>query len=112
MSEVKYEVGKWYGWNGGECPVHLETVVDFVSTKGEGTFRCAGHLDWSRDFDNPIRAFRIVRPYVEPAKPIECWINVYPEGDQYGSHYPTQDEAARGAANGAVRQAFMREVLP
>jgi hypothetical protein len=32
----KYIEGKWYGWNGGECPVHPEAVVDVAvaATKG------------------------------------------------------------------------------
>ena len=26
--------GPWIGWNGGECPVHPETIVDFVANGG------------------------------------------------------------------------------
>ena len=25
-----YNDGKWHGWNGGECPVHPKTVVDYL----------------------------------------------------------------------------------
>ena len=27
---TSYNDGKWHGWNGGECPVHPETEVEFV----------------------------------------------------------------------------------
>jgi hypothetical protein len=111
---AEYEVDKWYGWNGGIRPVHMHTRVE-VKYSDMGAYDCdtAISFNWGGpETDGSIAAFRIVTPYVEPAKPIECWINVYPVGDQYGSHYPTQEEAVRGAANGVLRQAFMREVLP
>ena len=29
--EPNYNDGRWHGWNGGECPVHPETVVVVVT---------------------------------------------------------------------------------
>jgi hypothetical protein len=69
-----YNDGKWWGWNGGECPVHPETVVDTV-TKNYGL--TSGHkaslFGWWVDHINPIIAFRVVTQYVEPKKPREFW---------------------------------------
>lgn len=28
--------GPWIGWNGGECPVHPETIVEWVTYDGAG----------------------------------------------------------------------------
>ena len=28
---TNYNDGRWHGWNGGECPVHPETVVVVVT---------------------------------------------------------------------------------
>lgn len=66
---TKYETNVWYGWNGGECPVHPETVVQ-VQTYGE----CPGSNEdnastftWHEpDINgNPIIAFRVVKEHKE-----------------------------------------------
>ena len=28
---MKYETNVWYGWNGGACPVHPMTVVEYIT---------------------------------------------------------------------------------
>ena len=69
---MKYEVGKWYGWTGGDCPVHPETVVNALVAKkyNDVHFKSrsiAGDFDWSkRVFDGEIIAFRIIKEYKEP----------------------------------------------
>lgn len=74
---MKYEENVWYGWNGGECPVHPETVVDYVwvdhifgtpciirSLASEAKWRC-GISD--------IIAFRVIKEHKEPR---EFWIYI------------------------------------
>lgn len=67
-----YNDGKWHGCNGGECPVHPESVVEVVTRKGQSTDP-AGYFLWNDD-DTPIVAFRVTKPYSEPR---EFWVNVY-----------------------------------
>jgi hypothetical protein len=60
-----YNDGKWHGWNGGECPVHPESVVEAVwyhetSTGIAGKFDCYVGSRFS------IIAFRVTKPYREP----------------------------------------------
>lgn len=65
---MKYELNTWYGWNGGECPVHPETIVEcYGSGNVSGKMRSAARLrDWSC-----IDAFRVIREHREPR---EWWI--------------------------------------
>ena len=75
-----YNDGCWWGWNGGECPVHQKTVVDvrfkdkFITyevdgfaphgdtvTVSEGKFE-AGYVPY---WDEVI-AFRVVKEHREP----------------------------------------------
>jgi hypothetical protein len=68
MTDTNYNDGKWHGWNGGECPVHPETLVDIVDEEGE-TFsdHKAGAADWERcDMFVPIIAFRVTKEHKEP----------------------------------------------
>jgi hypothetical protein len=74
-----YNDGKWHGWNGGECPVHPDSVVR-VRMDGSSFPDCgnkvtkAGTLCWADDLDDDtIIAFRVVTPYVEQPKPREWW---------------------------------------
>jgi hypothetical protein len=68
---IDYNDGKWHGWNGGECPVHPESVVDGVrhSPMTSYTSYTAGLMDW--DF---CGAFKVRTPYVEQPKPREFWL--------------------------------------
>lgn len=65
-TSTNYNDGKWHGWNGGECPVHPETVV-----KGFMSYPChftgqAGFMDWSH-----IKQFRVIKEHREPR---EWWL--------------------------------------
>jgi hypothetical protein len=71
-----YNNGQIHGWNGGECPVHPETVVKFWTRDGrsfsEGTAKC---LRWSNLSENSdIIAFQVVKQHVEPKV---IWVNEY-----------------------------------
>ena len=63
---TNYNDGNWHGWNGGECPVHPESVVDVKFNDGE---EYIGHhaedWDWHSN-EAKIIAFCVTKPYVEP----------------------------------------------
>lgn len=63
-----YNDGKWHGWNGGECPVHGDSHVEYV-TLNEPGISDAGSLDWNTEI-LPIIAFRVVKRHREPR---ELW---------------------------------------
>ena len=64
----------WYGWNGGECPVHPNSVVEAVWTACGGAVRSeqreARNFAWGVNASKII-AFRVVKEYREPR---EWWL--------------------------------------
>ena len=62
---TKYETGVWHGWNGGECPVHPQSVVQV-----QHVTRCetvASELAWMHNgLIGDIIAFRVVKEHKEP----------------------------------------------
>jgi hypothetical protein len=101
----KYIEGQWYGWNGGECPVHPETVVDVAVAATKGFIdlyesRLAGDFGWSRDTPCPIIAFRVVKHHVEPKV---VWVNEYDNNDW--SVYQTKEDATKLAGKKTTRVA-------
>jgi hypothetical protein len=74
-----YNDGKWHGWNGGECPVHPESVVrirvyDPIGSNYDNNISKAKSFCWADDLDDDtIIAFRVVTPYVKQPKPREWW---------------------------------------
>lgn len=68
--------GEWIEWNGGDCPVHEDTLVDFkrrCDTEPESEWRPeefrAGDLRWShRGGKRDIVAYRII-PDTDHAAP-------------------------------------------
>ena len=102
-----YNDGKWHGWNGGECPVHPESVVEWVLRSEltrwrlvsvEGVF--AKTLKWQAGSDDDlIVAFRVIRPYAEPR---ELWM------DEDGCVWDSKDEAMAYSPSGKPR--LFREV--
>ena len=74
---MKYEPNIWYGWNGGECPVHPETLVEVMLQSGFNDSG-VGSTEWDWGIcKNPIIAFRVIKPYREPR---EVYLN---EWSQY-----------------------------
>ena len=67
-----YNDGNWHAWNGGECPVHPETIVDVICKDYNKPCECKAKTKgwWARHY-NPIIAFRVVTEY---RKPREFWI--------------------------------------
>lgn len=70
-----YNDGKWHGWNGGKCPVHPESVVDYIwfdegdeaelcgTTKGR---RADDAVGWCQ-----VVKFRVTKEHKEPR---EFWV--------------------------------------
>lgn len=71
---MEYEVGKWYGWNGGKCPVHPKSLVAGIYLDGGKTDRhsmvddFAEEFDWEYKYDFRLVSFRVIKPYVEQKK--------------------------------------------
>lgn len=99
--------GTIHGWNGGDCPVHPETVVEYWLWNGgcSDTTR-AGCLWWGHsdsDVDCDIIAFRVVKEYVEPALPAASrvlWVNE--EADGIHVAYDSEEKARNCAAYSLV----------
>ena len=63
---TNYNSGEWFGWNGGECPVHPDTVVEIVTTEGSSEGPALAFVwDESDHLNNWIVAFRVVKEYRE-----------------------------------------------
>ena len=69
---TNYNDGKWHGWNGGECPVDVESIVegmylrdDMPAPESPYTDR-AGHFDWEYEAANTLIAFRVIKEHREP----------------------------------------------
>jgi hypothetical protein len=60
-----YNDGKWHGWNGGECPVHPESIVEVATLSGTVSGETAEQFFWSGD-QSSIIAFRVTKTHVEP----------------------------------------------
>ena len=95
-----YNDGTIHGWNGGDCPVHPETVVKFW-TDGGSYGKCrAGKLRWKhKELAGDIIAFHVVEQYVEPKV---IWVNEYDEGRAWIAH-ETESDAKDGAGSFATR---------
>lgn len=87
-----YNDGKIHGWNGGTCPVHPKTEVEYWMRGGDKSRNIAKTLDWShaktfRCYD--IIAFRVTKIHREPKT---IWVNEYSE-DNRGVAYFSEEEA-------------------
>jgi len=74
---TNYNDGKWHGWNGGECPVHPQSLVEWVADTGQ-PYAGKGHAGKLTDLKdtsrwNRIVAFRVVREHREPR---EFWADL------------------------------------
>lgn len=73
---TNYNDGKWHGWNGGECPVHMRSIVETVWRFKKGDIRSgkdigmAGNTAFLGSEYGDLIAFRVVKEYREPR---ECW---------------------------------------
>lgn len=88
---TNYNDGQIHGWNGGDCPVHPETVVEYWMRR-HGASECnAGGLLWGHSKSpGDIIAFRVVKPYVEPKV---IWVNECADGEV--AVFPSEAEAKK-----------------
>ena len=93
---VNYNDDLWHGWNGGECPVHGRSRVNWVSSDGHRGESFATNLDWM--LGTNLVAFRVIKEHKEPR---EVW------GD--GSSFWENKEEADKYCSGNV--GLFREVL-
>lgn len=97
---TEYVTSKFYGWNGGECPVHPETVVE-VWFRGQSYQPAlkATYLEWEHgNSTGDIIAFQVITPCVEPKV---IWVNEHEDGELYA--YPSVEIAKRCAYDGHIR---------
>lgn len=104
-----YNDGKIHGWNGGDCPVHPESIVEVWLHRGNGDTQMAESWHWKHNDTNgkasDIIAFRVVKQHVEPKS---IWVNEH-ENDYHT--YRTEEAAKRHAGSRAIRTAVeYREV--
>lgn len=109
-----YKPGIWYGWNGGECPVHPQTVVEVVKCQGRDAVAdkpaTADGYIWEEGHTiYPIIAFRVVKEYRQPR---ELWHLLDHAGEVFDTF--TDKDVARYRANDCPGYTLVhyREVLP
>lgn len=74
---TNYNDGAWHGWNGGECPVHPKSMVEYIWHDTQtNRFGSAQMVAGFNDSDErpawpQIIHFRVVKEYREPR---EFWI--------------------------------------
>jgi hypothetical protein len=75
MTEVNYNDGNWWGWNGGECPVHPESTIEARFLRSNAPVKnFARAFLWFHDgHDDDIIAFRVIKEYKDPR---EVWIGI------------------------------------
>ena len=95
-----YNDGKIHGWNGGDCPVHPETVVEYWLRAGvEGGRHEADGLLWGHSKSaGDIIAFQVVKEHREPKT---IWVNEYPAG--HSTNHTSEVDARKFAGATATR---------
>lgn len=77
-----YNDGKWHGWNGGGCPVNIQSRVEVIwqHTDGEIGLRSsiAGNIAFAGNQCGSVIAFRVTREHREPR---EFWVKIDAVGD-------------------------------
>ena len=112
MTETYDKINHWYGWNGGECPVHPETEVFAIVRDFQmgALWGDAKKLEWSHSQDSgDIITFRVTRLYVEPKRPREFWIVFY-DGSSIVDRAYCSHAAALVAADDKGEIIHVREV--
>ena len=89
-----YNDGAWHGWNGGECPVHPKTFVDYiwVSKCNEPsskliTNRPAGRLLFEGNEHGDLVAFRVVKEPREVYKACGLYFPTRELAEEYVGKY-------------------------
>lgn len=62
-----YNDGEWHPWNGGECPVHPESIAQIVWHNAKSCGAGVSILTEAKDLHWPHAVrFRVTKPYQEP----------------------------------------------
>lgn len=75
-----YNDGNWHGWNGGECPVHPKTLVEYIYHKEDlGIVRTEKRAAGGGTHINPVPwryvvKFRVIQEHKECTGPQEVWL--------------------------------------
>ena len=102
-----YNDGKWHGWNGGECPVHAESLVECAWISGKTSIHRAGSAKWLTEGQSQYCvALRVAKPYKEVR---EFWANEYP--NYISGVHETKKKADTVASHNRVRCIHLREVV-
>lgn len=108
---TNYNDGKWHGWNGGECPVHLKSNVRVLWHSDDGEdVRCgmAGYLAWLGNERGNIVAFRVIKEHKEPR---DLWLVLEAHG-HIVTGCDNMDDAAKSANQWPGRTVMhVREVI-
>ena len=107
---TEYVTGQFYGWNGGECPVHPETVVEvwFRGQSSQSALK-ASYLEWEHgNSTGDIVCFKVITPYVEPKV---IWVNETSGGQMiaYNSASEARNRALVTYASVAVKYVEVKE---
>ena len=108
---TNYTDGNWWGWNGGDCPVHPGTVVEYVCRDTLRDEDVAGNLVWDEADEecDPIIAFRVTKEHKEPR---EWWCLWSPRGILIGNFdKKTAEERNLKNYSGAGKIIHVREVM-
>jgi len=62
----KADADGWIEWNGGECPVDNDSLVDVKFPDGSEYFNTDAYWDWSSESDTPISHYRQSKKVVKP----------------------------------------------
>ena len=101
-----YNDGNWHGWDGGECPVHPESMIAVKWVTRDGCLAANdGRIARINNWKTPC-LFRVTKPYAEPR---EFWINEYP--GCFGTPYSSKAEADEGGGGIRIRCIHVREVI-
>jgi len=85
----------WITWTGGECPVHPETVVKFVTGNGHMEERKASMLAWQYERGGfNIICYRVIKEHVPKNCTVRKWLwnLVDKNGDIYLHKYYFSEE--------------------
>jgi hypothetical protein len=109
MTDTYDKENFWFGWNGGECPLHPETEVFFAFRDYDDRMEVFEGFAKRAPWQCP-GGFRITKLYREPRKAREWWINVYPD-DLDSCSYTTREKADQEHASNRIECIHVREVL-
>jgi hypothetical protein len=82
-----YNDGQIYGWNGGDCPVHLksEVMVWYRGNTSSAGFPAKLHSWRHYEAASDIIAFQVTKPYVEPKV---IWVSTTSSGRSISTYSP------------------------